>query len=173
MNVIVRSSDLGELTNHPELAQQTGTATVLAGTGAFIAQISMLQEIAAAPDAGQKLGDIVEALLEQEFAYAMAILDVDVTGIESILWFQPVPTGQHGPRINVAIDPPDAIRQGGVEATVPLAKDKSASGPISPALERQVRAFIELNKPVLMDYWNLKISTNKFLSQLRPQPRSY
>src|SRR5216684_1732862 len=152
MNVTVRSSDLGELTNHPELAQQSGTATVLAGTGAFIAQISMLQEIAAAPDAGRKLGDMVEALLEQEFAYAMAILDVDVTGIENILWFQPVPTGQHGPRVKVAIDPPDAIRQGG--------------------LERQVRAFIELNKPVLMDYWNLKISTNKFLSQLRPLSRS-
>jgi hypothetical protein len=58
-----------------------------------------------------------------------------------------------------------------VEATVPFAKDKFASGPISPALERQVRAFIELNKPVLVDYWNLKISTNKFLSRLRPLPR--
>jgi len=57
-------------------------------------------------------------------------------------------------------------------ATVPFAQNKSASGPIPPALERQVRAFIELNKPVLMDYWNLKISTNKFLSQLRPLPPS-
>jgi hypothetical protein len=83
-----------------------------------------------------------------------------------------VPTGQHDPTIEVAIDPPDASRQGGVAATVPFAQDKSASGPISPALERQVRAFIELNKPVLVDYWNLKISTNKFLSQLRPLPRS-
>jgi hypothetical protein len=83
-----------------------------------------------------------------------------------------VPTGQHDPTIEVAIDPPDAIRQGGVVATVPFAQDKSASGPISPALERQVRAFIELNKPLLMDYWNLKISTNKFLSQLCPVPRS-
>src|SRR5262249_29780980 len=127
---------------------------------------------AAAPDAGQKLGDMVEALLEQEFAYAMAILDVDVTGIENILWFQPVPTGQHGPRIKVAIAPPYAIRQGGVEATVPFSQYKSASGPSATALERRVRAFIELNKPVLMDYWNLKISTNKFLSQLRPLPRS-
>jgi hypothetical protein len=115
---------------------------------------------------------MIEALLEQEFAYAMAILDVDVTGIENILWFQPVPTGQHGPRVKVAIGPPDAIGQGGVEATVPFAQDESASGPIPPALERQVRAFIELNKPVLMDYWNLKISTNKLLSQLRPVPRS-
>jgi hypothetical protein len=119
-----------------------------------------------------KVGDMVQTLVEQEFEYAMAILDVDVTGIENVLWFQPVPTGQHGPTIEIAIDPPDASRQGGVVATVPFAHDKSASGPISPALERQVRAFIELNKPVLMDYWNLKISTNKFLSQLRSLPRS-
>jgi hypothetical protein len=128
----------------------------------------MFQELAAAPNAGEKLGDVVEALLEQEFQYATAILDAEVTGIANILWFQPVPTGQHGPRIKVAIDPPDAIPQGGAEATVPFADDKPASGPISPSLERRVRAFIELNKPVLMDYWNLKISTNKFLSQLRP-----
>jgi hypothetical protein len=66
-----------------------------------------------------------------------------------------VPTSQHGPRIKVAIDPPDSIRQGGVEATVLFAADKPASDPIPPALERQVRAFIELNKPMLMDYWNL------------------
>jgi hypothetical protein len=111
-------------------------------------------------------------LLEQEFAYATAILDVDATGIGNALRFQPVPTGPQGPRIKVAIDPPDTIRQGGVEAAVPFAEDKSASGPISPALERQVRAFIELNKPALMDYWNLEISTNKFLSQIRPLPRA-
>ena len=40
-------------------------------------------------------------------------------------------------------------------------------------VERQVRAFIELNRPVLMDYWNLKISTNKFLSQLHLCGRVY
>jgi hypothetical protein len=111
-------------------------------------------------------------MLEQEPAYALAILDADVRGIENIPWFQLVPTGQHGPKIKVAVDPPDAIRQGGAEVTVPFAQDKSASGPIWPALEQQVRAFVELNRPVLMDYRNLKISTNKFLSQLRPLPRS-
>jgi len=34
-------------------------------------------------------------------------------------------------------------------------------------LRRQIRAFIELNRRVLIDDWNLQIGTNKFLSQLR------
>jgi hypothetical protein len=46
-------SDRRELANHPDPARPAGTATVLAGTGAFIAQVSMPQEIAAAPGADQ------------------------------------------------------------------------------------------------------------------------
>jgi hypothetical protein len=96
----------------------------------------------------------------------MAILGTEVTGIENTLWFLPVPTGQHGPRIKVAIDPPHAIRQGGTD--VPFDEEKPASGPISPALERQVRTFIEDNKAALLDYWNLVITTDKFIARLRP-----
>jgi hypothetical protein len=80
---------------------------------------------------------------------------------------------RHGPRIKVAIDPANAVRPGGKEATVPFDPNKAASGPISPGLERQVREFIELNREVLLDYWNLKFSsTSKFLSQIKPLARS-
>ncbi len=139
MNISIRSSDLNELVNKPELIRQAGTATLVSGTGTFIAPISMLREIAGAPDAVQQLEDIVEALAEQEQLYAMAILGAAVTGIANTLWYIPVPEGQHGPRIKVAIDPPYAKRPGGTEATVPFDEGKPASGPITPALERQVR----------------------------------
>ena len=168
MNISIRSSDLNELVNKPELIRQAGTATLVSGTGTFIAPISMLREIAGAPDAVQQLEDIVEALAEQEQLYAMAILGAAVTGISNTLWYIPVPEGQHGPRIKVAIDPPYAKRPGGTEATVPFDEGKPASGPITPALERQVRAFIALNKIALLDYWNLKTTTDEFVAQLRP-----
>jgi hypothetical protein len=45
MNITVRSSDLGELTKNSELIPVEGTATVVSGTGAFIAPISMLREL--------------------------------------------------------------------------------------------------------------------------------
>src|SRR5215475_12412865 len=99
MNVTIRSSELAELTNHPELIQEAGTVTVVPGTGAFVAPISMLRTLAEAPDAVQQLGEIAEALAEQEQLYAMAILGSAVTGIANTLWYIPVPEGQHGPRI--------------------------------------------------------------------------
>lgn len=168
MNVTIRSSELAELSNHPELIKEAGTVTVVPGTGAFVAPISLLRGLAEAPDAVQQLGDIADALAEQEQLYAMAILGSAVTGIANTLWYIPVPEGQHGPRIKVAIDPPHAKRPGGTEATVPFDEAKPASGPIPPALEREVRTFIALNKPALLDYWNLKTTTDEFVAQLRP-----
>jgi hypothetical protein len=171
MNITIRSSDFGELAKNPEF-HQPHTATVVQGTGTFVAPISLLRDIARAPDAVRQLEDVIEALTEQEFLYAMAILDADDTGIANTLWFIPVPEGQHGPRIKVAIDPPRAVRPGGVEATVPFDRDQPATGPIPPALERQVREFIELNCDALLKYWRLEFpSTRKFISQLRPLPR--
>jgi len=96
----------------------------------------------------------------------MAVLDSDVTGIDNTLWFIPVPEGRHGPRIKVAIDPPRTMRQGGVTATVP--SDAPTMGPISEALERQVRRFIALNTIALLDYWKPAMSTNAFIARLHP-----
>jgi hypothetical protein len=169
----VVTADVTEIVSNPSLLQQTGTATVVPGTGAFFAQISTLQQIAAAPDAAKQLQAMIEALLEKEFEYAMAILDEDDTGIKNKLWFTPVPGGQHGPRIEVAIDPPNAVRRGGVMATVPFDPGKAAEGgPITKALERDVRDFIDLNRLVLMRYWNLEYSsTKKFIADLQPLRR--
>jgi hypothetical protein len=131
--------------------------------------IAILLDIAGAPDAGRQLKELVGALQEQEFAYATAILDTDDTGIENTLWFTPVPGGVDGPRIKVAIDPAKAIRDSGLTGTVPF--DASAVEQISPALEKQVRAFIELNRDVLMRYWRLDpsiTSSKKFAELLRP-----
>src|SRR5260370_34002382 len=89
MNISIRSSDLTELASKPELIPQAGTATLVSGTGTFIAPISMLREIAGAPDAVQQLEDIVEALAEQEQLYAMAILGAAVAGVANTLWYIP------------------------------------------------------------------------------------
>ncbi len=159
MNIKVRSSDFIEV----ELPQRAGTATVVSGTGAFITSISTLRELSGNPDAIRQLVDDLE---EQEYLYAMAILGSAVTGIDNTLWYIPVPGGQHGPRVKIAIDPPHAKRPGGVEATVPF--DKATIGSVTPELERQVRSFIALNRQALLDYWNLNVTTDEFIARLRP-----
>jgi|SRR5579871_396415 hypothetical protein len=170
LNIRVRSSAFEELAAHPELAREG--ATVVSGTGAFVLPISLLQDMATAPDARQRLADLADALIEEEYAFAMTVLNEDDTGIFNTLWFQPAPGIAHGPRIKVMIDPPKAVRPGGQQATVPFDPDKPAEGGISSALERQVRAFIELNRDALLKEWNREFgSTREFLAAIKPLPK--
>jgi hypothetical protein len=172
--ITIRSAAFEELMAHPELAGETNSATVVTGTEAFVAPISLLRELAKAPDAGQRLADIADALIEEEYAFALTVLDEDDTGIRNSLWFQPAPGIQHGPRIKVMIDPAKAVRPGGEQATVPFDPDKQAEGDISHALERQVRAFIELNREALMKEWNREFdSSKKFLAAIKPLPKDW
>jgi hypothetical protein len=154
------------------LPQQSGTATILAGTPDVAVPIVKILELARLPGAPAELKELAEGILEKEYEYAMAILDEDDTGIANNLWFQPAPGGEHGPRIKVMIDPALAVRPGGKQATVPFDPTKKAEGDISPSLERQVRDFIDRNRQVLLRYWNLEYSsTKKFIADLQPLPK--
>jgi hypothetical protein len=166
----VRSSDFSDLAIHPERARDG--VTVVPGTGTAVLPITLLDDIAKAPDAQQRLADVVDALIEEEYAFAMTVLDEDDTGIFNNLWYQPAPGIQHGPRIKVMLDPARAVRPGGKQASVPFDPNKAAEGDISPALERQVRDFIELNREALLKEWNREFgSTKQFLAALQPLPK--
>jgi hypothetical protein len=171
--VTIRSAeDFGELAAHPERVREANSATVVAATGSVVTSLAMWKELSRMPGAPAALVDFTEALLEKEYEYAMAILDEDDTGIKNNMWFVPVPEGQQGPRLEVAIDPANAVRRGGLMATVPFDPTRKAEGPIPKALERDVREFIELNRLVLMRYWNLEYSsTKKFTADLQPLPK--
>lgn len=171
MNIPISTIALDELPAHAEFVRQ-GTAAVVSGTGTFLAPISILKEIAGAPDAGQRLADFIDALIEEDYAFAMTVLSEADTGIHNTLWFQPAPGIQHGPQIKVMIDPAKTVRPGGKQASVPFDPTRKAEGDIAPALERQVRAFIELNRDALLKEWNREFaSTREFLDALKPLPR--
>jgi hypothetical protein len=171
MSVIYRSSDIGELAKHPDLAPTSWHRNCLGGNRVSRHANCHSSGHCWRPRCGPATKGTGWGIAGQEFAYATAILDTDDTGIENTLWFTPVPGGVDGPRIKVAIDPAKAIRDSGLTGTVPF--DASAVEQISPALEKQVRAFIELNRDVLMRYWRLDpsiTSTKKFAELLRPIP---
>lgn len=158
--MIITTIERGEVV--PNLDRQTGTATIVAGTGKVVTPIADLLKLS--PD---QLADFVEALGERENLFAMATMGTEATGIHNTLYMIPVPEGQHGPRIKVMIDPSRAKRPGsGTEATVPF--DAAAKGAISSQLERQVRDFIALNRAVLEEYWRLDIYTDQLFARLRP-----
>ncbi len=64
MSITIRSSDAEQLGR--ELVRQTpDTITLVTGTGAFLAPISWLQELASAPDAHARQRDVIDALVEK------------------------------------------------------------------------------------------------------------
>jgi hypothetical protein len=158
MNIPVRRADV-EL---PPGLLQGGSVTSISGGAIFTLQT--LRDLANSPDAAKQLADLAEALAEEENRFAMAILSKKVTGIDNLLIFIPVPGGQHGPRIKVAINPPD--KPTGVQATVPF--HAPSVGPIPDSLAGQVRTFIAANEAALLEYWNLSITTDEFISRLKP-----
>ena len=71
----------------------------------------------------------------------------------------------HGPRVKVAIDPPDSLDPRGNIATVTL--DGAVIGEIDPQLLRQVLRFMQTNRQVLLDYWLYRIDTDQLRQRLQ------
>lgn len=88
-----------------------------------------------------------------------------VTGISHTVFISPRGNAQHGPRVKVAINPPDSLDPRGDVATVSF--DGLVVGDISPPLLKQVRLFIETNRTVLLDYWHYRIDTEQLQQRLR------
>jgi hypothetical protein len=100
----------------------------------------------------------------------------NVTGVANTIFISPKGNARHAPRIKIAIDPPDSLDPRG--ATVSIALDGDVTvGPITPELLRQAQRFIELNRQVLLDYWNYRIDTEELRQRLlaidRTQPKGY
>jgi hypothetical protein len=89
----------------------------------------------------------------------------DVTGINNTLFISPCGNARHGPRIKIAINPPDTLDPRGNIATVTF--DGDVIGEIDPQLEYQIQRFIALNRQALLDYWFYRIDTNQLQQRLR------
>ena len=136
-----------------------GTITVsvphhgtVSGTGAFVSA-DLLRTW---DSIGIKPGDltkIIEALDEAEAEEEdMVSAWPQDTGLDNAIKIIPG-NPQHGPRIKVAIDPPDRFTKGRVEAVIPFGEDNIGApipkGVVPAEVERQLREFIALNRAVL------------------------
>jgi hypothetical protein len=98
--------------------------------------------------------------LEEMVAYGRK-----TTGVSHTIFFSPRAGAKHGPRVKVAIDPPDSIGPFGETASVGL--DGMVVGRIDARLLREVLTFIELNRETLLAYWNYQILTDEFQVRLK------
>jgi hypothetical protein len=105
--------------------------------------------------------------LEEQLAHEaehMVSLTRRKTGITNTLFVSPKGYARHAARLKIAIDPPDTFSTATEGATMALHAGKHMSA----SLTKQVERFIKLNRAVLMEYWNEKISTEELLDRIKP-----
>ncbi|MGA7809300.1 hypothetical protein [Bradyrhizobium sp.] len=110
------------------------------------------------------------ALEEEEIAEleAMASFGPAATGVSNTIFISPDVTGRHAARIKVAIDPPHSFKPGGKDSSISIADGSVTAGEhVPPALLRQLQQFIDLNREVLLAYWDGRIDTAQLVAGLK------
>jgi hypothetical protein len=144
-----------------------GTVTSISSGTGVLAPIEWLREI---NTTGIKPGDLAPLLeeleAEQELAADMVSYRKNVTGVDHTI-FVSVEFPRHAPRIKVAIDPPTHLDPLGKNASVTIHDGKVVEGDIPARLLNQVSRFLDINRSVLLEYWNKRIDTDELRQRLK------
>ena len=118
---------------------------------------------AAGANGARPLVEISDELAEMEMLGDMASYPTEDTGVDNTIFISTKTGVRHGPRIKLAIDPPESFSPGGVTASIAIDSGQVVAGtePSAKVL-KQVRQWIELNRDALLEYWNCRISTPEF-----------
>jgi hypothetical protein len=108
-----------------------------------------------------------DELAERELLEEMTSFPKEETGIDNTIFISPKGFTRHAPRIKLAIDPPDSFDPRGETASIMIDGGKVVAGEVPAKLLRQVRKFLDLNRDVLLEYWNYRIGTPELGRRLR------
>lgn len=114
---------------------------------------------------------ISDELAEREQLEHMVTYRKNITGVDNTIFISPGLRVRHAPRIKVAIDPPDSINPLSDQASVEITTGTVVAGEVSAALLKQVQKFIELNRDVLLEYWDARITTDQLQERLKAIPK--
>jgi hypothetical protein len=107
-------------------------------------------------------------LLDAEIDEAedMVSLRKDRTGVDNTVFVSTKGYARHGPRIKIAIDPPDSLNAAAKTASMAIHDYGVAGAHMPPHLIEQAKRFIERNRAALLDYWENKIDTPELIERL-------
>jgi hypothetical protein len=117
------------------------------------------------PGEGVRISD---ELAERELLEEMVSYRKDVTGVDNTVFISPKGQVRHGPRVKLAINPPDSLDPSTETASIAIEDGNVVAGKVPAKLRKQVQRFIELNRDVLLDYWNYRIDTKQLHERLKP-----
>lgn len=110
---------------------------------------------------------LADEIAEEELLQEMSSYGKRTTGIDNTIWISPRGNTRHAARIKVAIDPPQAVKPDGKNAAVAIHDGSLVEGDVPPHLLNQLQQFIELNRDVLLEYWDYKILTDELEQRLK------
>jgi hypothetical protein len=112
--------------------------------------------------------EMLDPVLEEELTADMVSFRKNVTGVDNTVFIS-VKFPGHAPRIKVAVDPPTHIDVFGNNASVAIADGKLLAGGKLPSnVQKQVETFLQMNRDVLLDYWEKRIDTAELRDRLLP-----
>ncbi len=109
---------------------------------------------------------LADELAEQELLEEMVSYRKKTTGVDHIVFVFPKGNTRHGPRIKLAINPPDSLNPR-AETTSSTFDGEVVDGVVPSWLLKQVRRFLELNRDALTDFWEYRISGDDLQERLR------
>jgi hypothetical protein len=109
---------------------------------------------------------LADALAEEELLEEMVSYRTAVTGVGNTIFISPKGNTRHAARVAVAINPADSIDPRGETASVAISDGSGTAGNVSAALLKDVQRFIELNRAVLIEYWEYRIDTEELRQRL-------
>src|SRR5262249_23751118 len=114
--------------------------------------------------------EFADELAETELMEEMVSYRKNITGVDHTVFISPKGQVRHGPRLKVAINPPDSLNPSGESASISIPEGQVVAGTVDPALLEQIRQFIALNRDALLDYWEYRTDTAQLQQRLRPIP---
>jgi hypothetical protein len=113
---------------------------------------------------------LAEQLAEEEQLEHMVTYRKNVTGVDNTVFISPKVHARHAARVKVAIEPPDTVSPTTETISVSI-HDGSVvagnAGSVTASLLDQVRRFIDLNRDVLLEYWEERIDTDELRRRLK------
>jgi hypothetical protein len=113
---------------------------------------------------------LADRLAEEEQLEHMVSYRKNVTGVENTLFISPKVHARHAARVKVAIDPPDTVSPTSETISVSIHDGSIVAGSadsVTASLLEQVRRFVDLNRDVLLDYWEERIDTDELRTRLK------
>jgi len=113
--------------------------------------------------------EAMEAQAEAEMLGDMSSFRAKHTGVANTIFISTKEGIRCGPRIKVAIDPPDSLSPGCVHASIAIDSGEVVAGKKPGAkVLKQAWGWIALNQDALLDYWHQRIDIVDFRERMKP-----